>query len=62
MKNTTIVKKRTLKLVCPLCKSKTHDWKDAYYDSGTVLKKTEKQYIAHCQSTNQFVLSNEQLA
>ena len=45
MKNITLVKKQNLKLICPLCNSKTHDWKDAYFDSGTILKKTEKQYI-----------------
>ena len=57
MKNITLVKKQNLKLICPLCNSKTHDWRDAYYDSGSLLKKTEKQFIAHCQSTNQYVLS-----
>jgi len=57
MKNTSIVKKTNIKIVCPICKSETHGWKDAYYDSGTVLKKAEKQYIAYCNLTNQFVLS-----
>ena len=59
MKNQVVEKNKDIRLICPLCNSKTHEWKDVYFDSESVLKKTEKQYIAHCQSTNQYVLSNQ---
>lgn len=54
----SILQKNDLKLICPSCGSARHTWKDVYYDSGTVLKKAEKQYISWCSNVNQFVLSN----
>ncbi len=57
MKNNDIEKPAVV-IDCPLCASKTHEWRDVYYDSGSVLKKANKQLVAWCKSSNKFVLSS----
>jgi hypothetical protein len=58
MKKSLMLEKRKVQLVCSSCGSVDHTWKDVYYDSGTVLKKADRQYITWCSKANQFILSD----
>ena len=49
----------TVKIRCPKCHDKTHNWKDVYQSNGSVLTKVEASYITWCQSNNEYLLSNE---
>jgi len=57
MKNNDIKKPQVI-IDCPMCASITHEWRDVYYDSGSVLKKADKQLVAWCNVSNEFVLSS----
>jgi len=57
MKTYISEKDQLTKIKCPKCNSDKHEWKDVYYDSGTLLKKVNEQLIAWCSTSQQFVFT-----
>lgn len=50
------LKLKTIKEICPFCKNKSHKWYRAYYENGSRLIKTERNYLAWCKGKNDYVL------
>jgi len=46
------------KFKCPVCGSEAHTWHNAYYEENSKLFKTNKSYIAQCNTANNYVLLN----